>query len=126
MDRAELIAAAEQVLAEAPGLLPAGTAPEVSAQLADLVSRARSGEPVEDELILVVTGQDRLRERFDELLPADDVAKEGGGYEELPGYGEPVDVTYFACPQGDYCYPVLEVGEAVPLCPVHRVPLVAE
>lgn len=123
MDREEILAVAEQMLAETPTLVPAAEEPEVTAGLADLVGRLRSGEHVEDELVIALTGSEPLRRRFDELLPSDDVDKDVG-YEELPGHGEPVDATYWVCPRGDYRYPVLEVGEPVPPCPTHHLALI--
>lgn len=125
MDRSELLDAARTIRGELPELVPDAS---LAARLDDLIAQMETGEPVDDDLFETLTGHDPLRQRLDELLPDEDPDKgwAGPAYQELPGYGEPVDAQYFVCPYGDYRYPVLEVGELVPPCPVHRVPLVAE
>ena len=128
MDQPELLPAARTIEAELPGLLPEPADAPLRARLHSLVARLAAGEPVDDELFEALTGHEAVRRRLDELLPdeEDDKAGPGGGFQELPGHGEPVDAVYFVCPHGDYRYPVLEVGEYVPPCPVHHLALVAE
>jgi len=127
VDRSELLDAARSIREALPELGYTADAP-VATRLDDLIGRMAGGEAVENDLFEVLTAHEPLRRRLDELLPDVDPEKGGGGqgFHELPGHGEPVDAQYFVCPLGDYRYPVLEVGEAVPPCPVHRVPLVAE
>jgi hypothetical protein len=123
MDNEELVELAEAIRPDMATL-----APEAADELNTLVQRLRAGEPVEDDMVELLTSTAALRRRVNELRPIDDdVEKGGAGYvfQEMPGHGEPVAATEYACPHGDYRYPVLEVGEPIPLCPNHKVPLVA-
>jgi hypothetical protein len=152
MQRSDLLAAARTIRAELPqplagppvvagaaaapaggaaGRLPLADAAGLSAALDRLIDRLAAGADVadaEDELIELLTAEEPLRRRLDELLPDDQGEKDWAGptgYQELPGPGDPVDAVFYACPEGDYRYPVMEVGEVVPQCPVHGLPLVA-
>lgn len=125
MDQPDLLRVARTIEGELPELLPdPGDAP-LRARLRGLVAGLAADEAVDDELFEALTGHEVLRRRLDELLPDDEVDKVGA-YQDLPGHGEPVDAVYFVCPEGDYRYPVLEIGEYVPPCPVHQRELVAE
>jgi hypothetical protein len=118
MDREELVRLAETLRSE----LAADAVPELDA----LVVRLRSGEPVDDEVYEVLTSTKPLRQRMNELVPAnedEDKGVAGRAFQELPGHGEPVAAITYACPEGDYSYPALEVGEPIPLCPTHNVRL---
>jgi len=128
MKQSDLLRAARTIGGELPTLLPDQRDAALRDRLQSLVARFAAAEPVEDELFEALTGHEALRRRLDELLPDEEADKSwaGGGYQELPGHGEPVDAVYFVCPHGDYRYPVLEVGEYVPPCPVHQLALVAE
>ena len=121
MDRDELVQLAEAVRPDLPVL-----APEAVDNLDRLLDQLRSGEPVNDDVLELLTSTAPLRRRINELLPAEDDVEKGGGdygFQEMPGHGEPVATTFVVCPHGDYGYPVLGVGEPIPLCPNHNVPL---
>jgi hypothetical protein len=123
VDRHELVELADAIRPELPQL-----APTAVAKLAVLLDRLRSGEPVDDDIFELLTSTASLRERVNALLPAEadvDKGETGHDLQELPGHGEPVAAVMYACSEGDYTYPVLEVGEPIPLCPNHNVPLVA-
>ena len=126
MDQPDLLRAARTIEGELPELLPDPADAPVRDRVRSLVARLAAGADVGDELFEALTGPEALRRRLDQLLPDEQGEKAGGGYQELPGHGEPVDAVYFVCPQRDYRYPVLEVGEYVPPCPVHHLALVAE
>jgi hypothetical protein len=121
VDRDELVELAEAIRPDLPVL-----APDTVGELDRLLDQLRSGEPVNDDVLELLTSTAPLRRRVNELLPTvEDVEKGGAGYgfQEMPGHGEPVSATIYVCPHGDYRYPVLEVGEPIPLCPNHKVPL---
>jgi hypothetical protein len=123
VDRDELVELAETIRPELPML-----APDAVGQLDRLLDQLRSGEPVNDDVFELLTSTAPLRQRVNEILPADEDVEKGGanyGFQEMPGHGEPVGATIYGCPHGDYRYPVLEVGEPIPVCPSHKVPLVA-
>jgi len=135
MEEQDVLSLVETIRPEIPRLLGAQTAASTLADLDPLVERLRTGEPLGDEIFELLTGHDALRRRVDQLLAPEldavkhiDVAGLTGSpaYTELPGHGEVVAAAVFVCPHGDYRFPVLEVGETVPDCPVHAVPLVPE
>jgi hypothetical protein len=122
VDRDKLVELAEVMRPELPEL-----APDAVPELDVLLDRLKSGEPVDDDVFELLTRTGPLRRRVNHLLPAEeDVAKGGAGYnyQEMPGHGEPVAAAMYICPEGDYRYPVLEVGEQVPPCPKHNIPLI--
>lgn len=45
------------------------------------------------------------------------------GLSPLPGGGEVVRASRFVCPEGDYAWYRRGIGEGVPACPTHGVPL---
>lgn len=121
MDRDELLELAEAIRPDLPAL-----APDTADQLDELLDQLRFGEPVNDDVLELLTSTAPLRRRVNELLPSEADAEKGGadyGFQEMPGHGEPVAATSYVCPHGDYRYPVLEVGEPIPVCPNHKVPL---
>jgi hypothetical protein len=122
MQQSEVARAAGTISLELRDLLPAD-AGQVGAQLDALLARARAGDDVDDDLMLLLTRFESTRQRLDELLPEADAAK---GYADLPGHGEPIGALLYRCPRGDYEYPALEVGEPIPPCPVHHIALVLE
>lgn len=132
MEEQDLLSLVEMIRPEIPRLLDARTAAPTLSALDALVDRLRAGEPRGDDIFELLTDHDALRRRVDQLLGSDsDAAKNVDlsgipAYAELPGHGEVVAAAVFVCPHGDYRFPVLEVGEAVPDCPVHAVALVPE
>lgn len=128
MERVELLVAARTIRVELSQLLPNPWEALLAARVEGLIDAMEDGLPVDDELLETLTGHEALRRRLDALLPDDETDKSWAGppYQELPGHGGPVDAVYLVCPKGDYRYPVLEVGEVVPPCPVHRMQLVTE
>lgn len=47
----------------------------------------------------------------------------GSGFE--PGLGDPHDpAPRFVCPHGDFSWARSFIGEPIPLCPAHKVPLI--
>jgi hypothetical protein len=48
------------------------------------------------------------------------------GYEPLRGLGSPIRAPRFRCQHGDYLWYRRSAALAVPQCPTHRIPLVAD
>lgn len=128
MERHAMITLGVAIQQEMADLVGPDAAPLIGARVDDLLERLRAGEPVDDELFQVLTDEAAVRRRVLELMPAmvDTTKDSSPGLSPLPGYGEAVAATIFACPHGDYRYPQIEVGEQLPLCPNHHVELVAE
>jgi hypothetical protein len=109
---------AEQIRGELPELLGAD-APSVVRELDACLDRGD-----EDDLLALLTRHERTRERMDELLPEQLAAGERG-FSQLPGHTpEPPPGTIYRCPRGDYEWPAFEVGEEIPECPQHHIPLI--
>jgi hypothetical protein len=128
MERHAMITLGVAIRQEMADLVGSDAAPLIGARVDDLLERLRAGQPVDDELFEVLTDDAAIRRRVLELLPATvDTTKDSSlGLNPLPGYGEAVAATIFACPYGDYRYPEIEVGEPIPLCPAHHVKLLVE
>ncbi|QXJ23348.1 hypothetical protein AGRA3207_004490 [Actinomadura graeca] len=122
MEDDELLAVAEAVRPEVSTLAGAGTAARFEALLASL----RRGEPAGDDLFELLTGDTALRERLNSLSPPPPEGVHAFAYLDLPKHEEVTAATMYACPHRDYRYPAQEIGEAVPLCPKHHLPLRAE
>jgi hypothetical protein len=127
--RSEIVAAAQTIRSELPRLLGSDLAAQVESQLVDLLVQTETAPreddlaDVEDRILELLAAYPPTRERMDELLP---VVDEERGFEPLPGGGGPVDVEWYTCPRekNHYDWPVLDVEEPIPECPVHHVVLV--
>jgi hypothetical protein len=108
--------AGNQIARELPELLPAGHA-EIATRLDMLLARANRGDDVGDEILELLASTEPTRRRIDELLPVEEFDKALTDVPDFPGFGDPVEAIVYACPQCDYEYPVVEVGEVVPACP---------
>ncbi|WP_067449836.1 hypothetical protein [Actinomadura macra] len=122
MEDDELLTVAGALRPEVPALAGAETAARFDALLAAL----RRGEPTGDDLFELLTGDAALRERLNAVSPVPSEGARAFAYLDLPGPGEVTAATMYACPHGDYRYPAQEIGEAVPICPNHQLPLRAE
>ena len=60
-----------------------------------------------------------MRERDPDLVDPDRLVELGGLPTAQLG-------TYFVCPEGDYDFVRENVGDEVPVCPVHNVPWIAQ
>lgn len=112
--------AADAIRPELPDLL-GEQAPLVDAQLAELSAAADRGELVEPEILATLSRYDATRNRLRELLGPDWALTEK--LAAPAGPGSPVTAPRFSCPLGDYTWSRREVGEPVPQCPTHNLPL---
>jgi hypothetical protein len=93
--------------------------PDAPSALAELDA---SLEEDDDRILAVLASREPTRERLDELL-ASGLAGERG-FAPPPGIdSRPPDVLIYRCPKGDYEWPAYQVGEVIPACPNHNVPL---
>jgi hypothetical protein len=106
---------------QAFGDLPA----TVFARAEDLVSRARSGEPVAEEAAHFLSSQPEIGEWVAELLSDQDLCPphlrtRGPGartrYARLAGQGTPVSAPKYTCPNGDYVWYLGFAGDPIPNC----------
>jgi hypothetical protein len=97
-------------------------APEYDRIIAGLIADSRGGRDVTAPLTEVLTGSDathawvaRVLENGRRLPPR----VLDRGFQQLPGYGEVIDAERFECPDGDYVWYRMSVGDKVPSCPTH-------
>lgn len=89
---------------------------EPLARLIREVQEAGSQEDREDavdRIYELLARDEPTRQRLDELLPKEPEERRGGGYDDLAGDPEPVYDCY-ACPNGDYAWPILDVADPTP------------
>ncbi len=95
----------------------------LDAQLARLLEQARAGEPVANRILDLLSKETATREWLRRFLKGEGQLT-GKGFEPLPGPAAPVPAPKFVCPQGDYVWHRHSVGQPVPRCPTHNLPLV--
>lgn len=97
-------------------------AEEVDDQLQRLLARSESGETVKIAILRVLSQRDATRQWANELLK---VPERDRSYEGMHGKVQMVAVPKYVCPEGDgppwYRF---SIGDQVPLCPSHRIPLI--
>jgi hypothetical protein len=95
--------------------------------LSELLAAEEAGADVADELLETMRADPRTRTyvdfffRFGSPPAPEDV--EVRGVSPLPGDPGPVPLAKYSCPMGDYDWYRRAVGQPVPSCPTHRVPL---
>jgi hypothetical protein len=109
----QLVAAARALRDEKPDLL-AEVGNQVGLALDRLLARADAGQDVSDDIVDLLTADARTRSELQNRLARADVRGVGS---DLPGRPDPAGAIWYECPQGDYRYPVFELGEPVPDCP---------
>jgi hypothetical protein len=102
-------------------------APEYDRIIAGLIADSRGGRDVTAPLTAVLTRSDatyawvaRVLEDGRRLPPP----VLDRGFQQLPGHGEVIDAEKFECPDGDYVWYRMSIGDKVPFCPTHDRPLV--
>jgi hypothetical protein len=110
--------------------LPALDLPHVEAldrALSDLLNAGAAGADVDDDLREVARADPRTRVYVELFLrsgsPPDPEDVEVRGISPLPGDPTPVPLAKHRCPMGDYDWYRRAVGQPVPSCPTHHVPL---
>jgi hypothetical protein len=110
-----LVAAARGLRDEKPELLA-----QLGPALERLLARADAGDDVADAIVDLLAADARTRDELQRRLARTDVRGVGG---DLPGRPDPTSAIWYECVQGDYRYPVFELGEPVPDCPNGHGPL---
>jgi hypothetical protein len=108
-----LRAAARELRDQRPDLLAAAGS-HVAPALDRLLARAEAGQDVADGIVELLAADARTRDELHRRLARTDIRGVGGG---LPGRPDPGEAIWYECPEGDYRYPVFELGEPVPACP---------
>lgn len=114
-----LVAAARDLRDEKPELL-AEVGSKVGPELERLLVRADAGQDVADEIVDLLAADARTRDELQRRLARTDLRGAGG---DLPGRSDPAGAIWYECAQGDYRYPVFELGEPIPNCPHGHGPL---
>jgi hypothetical protein len=114
-----LVAAARELRDDKPELLAAAGS-QVGPALDRLLFRADAGQDVAEDIVDLLAADARTRDEPQRRLARTDVRGVGG---DLPGRPDPTGAIWYECTQGDYQYPVFELGEPVPGCPNGHGPL---
>jgi hypothetical protein len=123
MAKSITVQAAETIRPELPSLIPADAA-AVDRALQTLLEQTEDGTVVDALIDDLLTEHAGTRARWDQLL--EELAGEKGpGFEELAGQPPAIATDGWACPRGDYFYPIFDADEPPPQekCPVHHIPL---
>jgi hypothetical protein len=123
MDEREVVEAARAIRPHLGRLL--GTeAGQVGSELDRLVREADGGRPVKLDVLRVIGRHPATREWVHRLL---EVAPGDRAYQPVPGSVQSIFVPRYVCPRYAECHTDFyrfSAAEHVPLCGVHRVPLV--
>lgn len=98
-------------------------APEYDRVIAGLIADSRDGRDVTAQLSEVLTRSAATHAwaarvlEDDRRLPPRVLER---GFQPLPGYGEVIDAERFECPDGDYVWYRMSVGDTVPSCTTHH------
>jgi hypothetical protein len=108
----------EDIVAAARAIRAETALGSVAGSLDELLARADAGQRVADELLVLLTADDALREEMRRRLPREEdtsrTAQFEGAYQALPGHGDPSMEIVYRCSACAYEYPIFEVGEPVP------------
>lgn len=90
----------------------------------DLLARAERGEKVDNFLIDELRQDRRIRQWLRQALGlSKDVVM---AFDPLPGDIGRVSAPVYVCPHGDFEWEIRRVGQPIPPCPVHDVPLMPQ
>jgi hypothetical protein len=104
-------------------LLGAESIEAIDQKLADLLSQANSGQPVDNLILELLAKQDTTREWMRTFLQDRLQPEDLRTFSPLPGTESMVNAPKFVCSQGDYIWYRPRVGIEPPLCPTHNLPL---
>jgi hypothetical protein len=95
--------------------------------IAELLAAGEAGADIDEDLLELLREDPRTRLYTDFFLrvgspPAPEHLKVRGD-SMLPGDPGPIPLVKYGCPMGDYDWYRRAVGEPVPRCPTHNVPL---
>jgi hypothetical protein len=121
LEEQEVLNAARAIRPHLPDLV-GDDAVEVDGQLQHLLARSEAGETVKIAILRVLSQRNATRQWANDLLK---VPQRDRSYEGLPGKVQMVSVPRYICPKGDGTpWYRFSVGDQVPLCPNHRIPLI--
>ncbi len=119
----DILEAARAIRPYLPELLTAEQAKAIDHQLTQLLTQ--QDQTKVDNLILdILCSQEPTRQWIDEFLELKLPPTLEKSYQPIPGNLTPVSsVAKYTCPFGDYVWYQRQVGEPIPNCPTHEVPL---
>jgi hypothetical protein len=121
LEEQEVLDAAQAIRPHLPDLVGA-EAGKVDCELQRLLARAETGETVKIDILRVLSHRDATRQWANDLLK---VPQRDRSYERLPGKMQRVSVPKYICPKGDGApWYRFSIGDQVPLCPKHHIPLI--
>jgi hypothetical protein len=104
-----------------PELLDEDAAADLDGALARLLDEGAGEERLVDELERRDETAEWAAAFLEHGIPPEFAVVDERAYAEAPGYGEPVGLTKFACPSGDFVWYRHSVGQQPPTCPTHGV-----
>ena len=105
-------------------LLETESAKEIDGQLAHLLAKANSGQPVENLILELLAAHEATRDWMNRFLLNRQQPEHQRTFSPLPGRVSPlINAPKYVCPQGDYVWYRPRVGTIPPLCPTHNLPL---
>ena len=120
----DVIAGARDIRPHLPDLVGPGWE-ELDRLLGDLLTRAEAGQAVDTEILEALRRHDRTRAWLRERLGVARLGEAERAWRQVPGAPEPIGMSRYVCPGGDYTWYRHSVGVPIPLCPTHKVRLVA-
>jgi hypothetical protein len=121
MQEQEVLDAAQAIRPHLPDLI-GQDAEQVDRELQRLLTKAETGATVKIDVLKVLSQRDATRQWANKLLK---VPQPDRSYEGPPGKVQRVTVPKYVCPKGDGTpWYRFSVGDRVPTCSNHRIPLV--
>ena len=117
----EVLEGAREIRSHLAELIREGSG-ALDGKLGALIERGTAGERVDNEIIDLLREDERTRTWLQEYL-GDESLLATRSYSPTPGKGEPVKTQRFRCPEGDYEWRRRSIGQAIPNCPNHDIPL---
>ena len=122
-ESADILEAARSIRPYLSELLPAPEAEALDQQLAHLLAQANTRQPIDNQILELLAGQDSTREWLSGFLQDKQQPESLRTFRPLPGHTSIVNAAKFVCPHGDYTWYRPRVGMEPPLCPTHNLPL---
>ncbi|NER83480.1 MAG: hypothetical protein F6K42_28795 [Leptolyngbya sp. SIO1D8] len=92
-------------------------------QIADLLNQDRSTPGLDNQLLRLITQIDTTRTWTKQFLNPDSKTTERGLFSSTNDPVNFIDLPKYACPHGDYIWYRHGVGDPIPHCPTHGIPL---
>ena len=115
---------AQDVIYAAQKIMPYLDEPQRQA-VQSLLARAERGEKVDNFLIDELRKNPDIRRWLANVLGVEERGEETMmAVDPPPGDVGTISAPLYVCPHGDFEWEVRRAGQPIPLCPVHKVPLV--